>query len=119
MPVQRLICFALAMLTSACAVRAPRYELREPPLPFEDHGACPFECCTYRDWTVETMTELHAARSLQAPVVFSVKPGEKVVGLNGVVVTRKPGRAVVVDHIELEGSPRAPSVTLKPGDLVH
>ncbi len=103
MPVQRLIWFALGMLASACAVRAPRYELSEPPLPFEDHGACPFECCTYRGWTVETTTELRAARSLQAPVVFSVKPGENVVGLNGVVVTRKPGRAVVVEHISSMG----------------
>ena len=29
-----------------------------PALPYESPGACPFECCTYRTWTVEAHTEL-------------------------------------------------------------
>ena len=24
-----------------------------PPMPYIDQGACPFECCTYRDWVAE------------------------------------------------------------------
>ena len=23
----------------------------QPKLPYYDWGACPFECCTYQDWT--------------------------------------------------------------------
>ncbi|MEO8726313.1 MAG: hypothetical protein ABI383_09320, partial [Acidobacteriaceae bacterium] len=22
----------------------------KPPSPYIDHGVCPFECCTYRNW---------------------------------------------------------------------
>src|SRR6185503_5795141 len=30
---------------------------RELPIPFESEGACPFECCTYRTWSVLRPTD--------------------------------------------------------------
>src|SRR6476661_2097404 len=27
-----------------------------PPMPYIDKGACPFECCTYRQWSVKQPT---------------------------------------------------------------
>ena len=64
-----------------------------PPLPYESPGACPFECCTYRSWTVEADTDILADRRDGAPVAFRVRKGETVDGVTGVVVTTTPGRA--------------------------
>jgi len=63
----------------------------KPPLPFEDVGACPFECCTYREWETVRPLTLHKERSEKSAVVYRAKPHEKVQGLTGVVVTRKFG----------------------------
>jgi hypothetical protein len=62
-------------------------------LPFESQGACPFECCTYRTWTVERDTDVRVARSKAAPVSFSLRRGAAVEALTGVVVVARPGRA--------------------------
>lgn len=67
----------------------------EPPIPYEDHGACPFECCTYRTWVVERDTKILADRADRAAMVFLARRGQKVEGVTGVVVTTKLGRAVV------------------------
>ena len=64
-------------------------------LPFEDEGACPFECCTYRSWTVEADTRILTERSDEAALAFMVERGDRVEGLTGVVVTVAAGRAVV------------------------
>jgi hypothetical protein len=66
-----------------------------PPLPYEDPGACPFECCTYREWSVEADTAVRSDREDAAPIAFSVRRGQKVTGVTGVVTTTKLGQAVV------------------------
>lgn len=55
-----------------------------PPDPFVAEGACPFECCTFREWTVEKEVELYAAPA-GAPLGRRLAPGGKVVGLTGEV----------------------------------
>jgi len=67
----------------------------KPPAHYKDYGACPFECCTYRRWSVEANTVLYKQRSTSSGVAFRVKKGDHVVGLTGVVVTLKPGTAIV------------------------
>lgn len=54
----------LGLLAGACASSSGPPALR---LPFEDHGACPFECCTYREWTVEEPTVLYRERDVRSP----------------------------------------------------
>jgi hypothetical protein len=81
-------------------------------LPFEDWGACPFECCTYREWSVKADTPIHADRADGSPVVFTAKAGEWVTGLTGVVVTSMPGRAEVRVPTTVGGLRAAP------GDVV-
>jgi len=66
-----------------------------PQVPYESHGACPFECCTYRTWTVVEDTDIFAERDNAAPVAFRVERGSQVEGLTGIVVTTKLGHAVV------------------------
>jgi hypothetical protein len=75
----------------------------KPPLPFEDQGACPFECCTYRRWTVRTETVIRKDRHTDSPVVFTVRRGERIVGVTGVVVTTRPGKATILQTVVIDG----------------
>jgi hypothetical protein len=62
-----------------------------PPTPYYDGGACPFECCTYREWGVVKPTVLRRAMNDISPIVARLRTGEKVVGVTGVVITTEPG----------------------------
>jgi hypothetical protein len=62
-----------------------------PPTPFVDKGACPFECCTYREWSVLKPTSVRRAMSNSSATLFRVRKGEKVQGVTGVVITTRPG----------------------------
>jgi hypothetical protein len=87
---------------------------------YEDEGACPFECCTYREWTATELTVVHENRDSTSGVVFSLQPDEKVIGITGVVVTVEPGVAVVTRPLTVTCG--AESLTARPGetfDLLH
>src|SRR6266571_6504760 len=66
-----------------------------PPTHYVDYGACPFECCTYRRWSVIANTVLYKQRSTSSGVAFRVNKGDHVIGLTGVVITLKVGKAIV------------------------
>ena len=105
----RFATFACASILSAGAMTVSQQRLT---LPYESPGVCPFECCKYRTWTVEEDTRILAERRDGAPVRFTVRRGEHVKGVTGVVVTTRFGRAVA-------GSSRRLGVRrqlVKPGD---
>lgn len=60
-------------------------------LPFKDVGACPFECCTYREWTAIKETVVLKNMSDNSPALFKIKKGEKIEGVTGTVITTKAG----------------------------
>jgi hypothetical protein len=62
-------------------------------MPYDEDGACPFQCCTYREWTVEGDTDLRSDRHDEAPVAFHAALQDRVLALTGVVTTTKAGRA--------------------------
>jgi hypothetical protein len=93
--------------------RAPSSSTAVLPVPFESVGACPFECCVYRTWTVRRATDVRATRERDAPVAFTPPAGEKVEALTGVVVVSRPGRARASREVAIEGLG-----TLRPGDEV-
>jgi hypothetical protein len=66
-------------------------------------GACPFECCVYRTWSVRRATDVRATRQKDAPVAFTVPAGAKVEALTGVVVVSRPGRARASREVAIEG----------------
>ncbi len=66
-----------------------------PKLPYSDPGACPFECCQYAEWTATTRQKAYTKPSAAASQAFTVRAGEKVQALTGVVITRKTGLVVV------------------------
>lgn len=71
-------------------------------MPFRDVGACPFECCTYREWTANKNTTLLKNMSGGATTLFKVRKGEKVQGITGVVITTKAGIGKATRNARLE-----------------
>ena len=63
------------------------------PVFYVDKGACPFECCTYRDWGTEKTTKLYAEPRTSSPVVGAAEKGATVKAQTGEVHT-KPGKFI-------------------------
>ena len=57
---------------------------QRPPENYVAKNACPFECCTYREWTVGKDTDLVAAPG-STQVVGQARKGSRVKGLTGEV----------------------------------
>lgn len=89
----------------------------QPPANYADNGACPFECCTYRRWSVTKDTALYQQRSEKSGVAFRVRKGEHVTGLTGVVITLKPGKASVKKPTMIGEGKR--KIRVKPGDVLY
>jgi hypothetical protein len=74
--------FLLLGLLVASVIAAQTTGEKKPPNVYTDKGACPFECCTYREWVARTDVTL-----LDSPngkrVVGRVKKGQKVLALTG------------------------------------
>lgn len=63
-----------------------------PPNPYIDKGACPFECCTYRDWKTTKPVAL-IDKPYGTKTIATVTAGQVVHGITGVVYSA-PVRAV-------------------------
>lgn len=83
-----------------------------PPSVFIDKGACPFECCTYGEWTVEKDVDLLDEINGRK-VVARAKKGEIVRGVTGEVHTIPLKIKVSLD------STSASSSELRDGDEVY
>lgn len=80
--------FIVAVVTVAGAIQpAP------PRVPHEEWKACPFELCTYGQWRATARVPVLRDRRVNAPVAFTVKSGELVDAVTGVVVTTRFGTA--------------------------
>ena len=70
-----------------------------PTLPYVDAGACPFECCIYRDWVAEAPFQAveywSPDGSGRRKPVFGIAKGERVTAMSGVVITTRAGEARV------------------------
>ena len=94
---------------------------KTPPNPYENWGICPFECCTYREWTAEADVPVHKTRSDQSPLLFQLRRGELLDALTGVVITENPAIIKVARAVRdgyINGS-HEPQLSLKPGDIVY
>ena len=69
----------------AAVAAAPAAE--RPPEHYVAKEACPFECCAFREWSVEAPIELYQAPA-GAKTGRQLKPGDEVVGLTGEVHLR-------------------------------
>ena len=117
----RLLAVLLAVTLQASGPTGP------PPMPYEDVGACPFECCLYRDWTAQTKLTAYESHDPRSPkrVLFTIAPAERVTAMTGVVRTTAPGEARVEAPTVLEvyskRFPRADpeKLTLAPGSRLY
>jgi hypothetical protein len=69
-------------------------------LPFLDWGACPFECCTYRDWVASENMTAYSSRDENSTAVFKIKQNETVKAITGVVVTRQAGLVDILKTVK-------------------
>lgn len=87
----------------------------QPPVPFYDWGGCPFEGCTYRRWEAGKPVTVWTGRD-RRHVAFTIKPKEWAHGINGVVITTRPGVSKVLIKMTLGNKAQ---VELAPGDLLY
>jgi len=73
-----------------------------PKMPYKDVGACPFECCIYRQWRANKDTVIYKQMSEKSPVAFRVKRHEKVTGVGGVVITKKAGTVKMLKDLTVK-----------------
>src|SRR3954463_11758861 len=86
----RIVWLFAILLSTSCGKTTQR---AGPPIPFDEEGACPFQCCTYREWTADWDTDLHTDKKDDSPVAFHAALNDTVTALTGVVTTTKAGRA--------------------------
>jgi hypothetical protein len=107
----------VAFVASAVVSSHPSAQDAGPRVPYEDIGACPFECCTYRDWTATARVTLLSDRQTGSGTAFVAQPGDRVRAITGVVITTQPGRAQVDRPVDLwttEGT-----IHVVPGDTLY
>ena len=92
-----------------------------PPVPYLDWGACPFECCTYRDWQAIKPITAYKNRDEKAGVAFKLNKNEHVRAITGVVVTQQLGVVEVIKPVKIgyTANSQTPALSLKPGDKIY
>jgi hypothetical protein len=88
MPRKRLLCLVLLHFVTPFAFAD------DHPTFYIDKGACPFECCTYREWGTQKTTKLYAEPKTNSSVVGTAGKGTTVKAQTGEVHTR-PGKLIV------------------------
>ena len=111
--------YYLVFLALGLALPAQGFEADEPPLPFYDMGACPFECCSYGKWTATKETVLLKDFDDLSSSVAVVKGGEDVQGITGVVITMKPGKVKITKEGIFNVENSSEQIRLLPGDVIY
>jgi hypothetical protein len=93
------ILISITVTVAALCVAAGSYA-QAPPKVFVDPGVCPFECCTYRRWTVTSDTVLYDRPEGTKPV-SKLRKGERVVAIHGEVRVIPTPMTVVFKHEDL------------------
>ncbi len=106
--------FGLSLQSSLWAI--PKSQ-QKPPSYYEDFGACPFECCTYREWVVVKPTVFYKNRDTKSPIIFRTQKGEHITGLTGVVITLKLGKAIMKRSFVLGDEKN--KIQAKRGDVLY
>jgi hypothetical protein len=65
--------------------------MAQPALPSFDWGACPFETCSYREWSVRETITVYDTWKPDRREIAKLSTGDKVTGVTGVVITYRPG----------------------------
>ncbi len=68
------------------------------PAVLTDRGACPFECCVYRDWYARRRVKLYSAPKSDSRQIATIAPGTRVQAVTGFVRTSAGRFTVKRDH---------------------
>jgi hypothetical protein len=113
--IMKRIRLALMLLLAGLPLAAPaKTPQAGPPVPYVHKGACPFEGCTYGEWTANADTAIHKDKDAKSPVLFTIRKGDKVTGVTGEVVTVAAGVGVASRTIQLDETH-----VLKPGETYY
>ena len=88
----------IASMSMPFGVHAAQPASNTPSNPFVDHGACPFECCTYGDWTTNTRVTLFDKPS--GSKIGTIMSGSPVVGITGEVISHPISLQAVRNYAE-------------------
>lgn len=89
----------------------------KPKMPYVSKGACPFECCTYRHWSVEKETTLFEKPDSQK-IVGKAGAGTMVTGITGDVYVTEPLAVGVIFPVPNSVSTVSNVVPLQQGDIL-
>lgn len=91
-----------------------RFRARIPAEVLVRRGACPFECCTYREWTALTPIALSARERSNAAPIDTIAVGERFLADSGNVHITGIGLIIVEDTVPVKQG----RVILLPGDTL-
>ena len=80
-------------------------------------GVCPFECCTYRDWVLETPATVRPTPDENAPAAFALEAGTSIRADSGNVYVTSPGIVIADRPFPVAETPGAPTVAA--GDTLY
>ncbi|MHB8410343.1 MAG: hypothetical protein ACYDDI_00175 [Candidatus Acidiferrales bacterium] len=109
---QRFVTYAIFpvfLLTAAWNGDTRQAQQEKPPHVFVDVGVCPFECCTYRQWTVVKKTAI-LDRPSGKKILETVSKGTVVTGLSGEVIS---------EPIPVKTDRDIPGTPIKNGDTFY
>ena len=84
--------FALLPL-SCCLVSGLAFA--QPPIPFIEHGSCPFEGCQFGQWITQTPLRAYAQEGDTSHVSFTLQPADTFTALTGNLHIERPGLVLV------------------------
>ena len=108
-PIGLALVLIVIMSSAICQESEPK-AMPAPTLPFYDWKACPFEGCSYRQWTARKAAVLFNTWKRDRRPIARISKGEAVTGITGVVITSRPG-TIRMDR-------DLPENNLKRGDLI-
>jgi len=80
-----------AGILSAAFCQDRSREMAIPTLPFYDWGACPYEGCGYKQWTVHRAATVYDTWKAERRPIAQLAVGDRATGIRGAVVTLQPG----------------------------
>jgi D-alanyl-D-alanine dipeptidase len=89
-----------------------------PPESYVEAGACPYECCIYREWLAHDSIPVYAAESDASAVAFQLAAGERFQALTGNVHLQPTGVVVVHEDI-VRPSASGPVRRFAAGDTLY
>ena len=89
-----------------------------PAEPFIEQGVCPFECCTYREWTATDSIVVYKAEGSTDPS-FLLLPADSFTAVTGNVHLIHIGVVLITRPMETEAEDSFPQAHLSIGDSVY